>query len=183
MSRNYIFVILFPANWSENPATPCYNLAVFCGHRIRENLGLSIVFAWKISSVKPLGKLMVFRHHFLTGDHSILVVISLFVLWRLEVCVSFPLPPFPLSPQQRIPLNYSPLVSLATALFSFPMRYRHSGQSVTGHRRTSALFPQQQSRHLSRIALPLVILSSMLVPPSIRSQQLRRHPPLFLCPV
>ena len=126
---------------------------------------------------------MVFRHHFLTGNHSILVVISLLVLWRLEVCVSCPLPPFPLSPQQRIPLNYSPLVSLATALFSFPMRYRHSGQSVTGHRRTSALFPQQQSRHLSRIALPLVILSSMRVPPSIRSQQLCRHPPLFLCPV
>ena len=87
------------------------------------------------------------------------VVISLFVLWRLEVCVSCPLPPFPLSPQQRIPLNYSPLVSLATALFSFPMRYRHSGQSVTGHRRTSALFPQQQSRHFCRIALPLVIRS------------------------
>lgn len=83
-------------------------------------------------------------------------------LWRVGVGASCPFPSRLLLAEQWIPLNHSPLVSLATALLSLPMRYLHKGQLVTGHRRTSALFPQQQSRHLSRIALPLVILSSTL---------------------
>ena len=62
---------------------------------------------------------------------------------------------------ESILLYYSPLESLSRAFFSLPMRYRHSGQFSAGHRRTSALLPTQQSRHLSRIALPLVILSSI----------------------
>lgn len=53
----------------------------------------------------------------------------------------------------------------ASAFFSLPIRYRHKGQLVAGHRRTSALLPQQQSRHLSRIALPLVIRSFIWFPP------------------
>ena len=82
-----------------------------------------------------------------------------------------------------IPLDYSSLESPSRAFFSLPIRYRQRGHCLQGHRLTSALLPQQQSRHLSRIALPLVILFSIHKPPSIRSQQLCRHPPLFLCPV
>ena len=66
--------------------------------------------------------------------------------------------------QQRIPLDYSSLESPSRAFFSLPILYRHKGQFVQVHRRTSALLPQQQSRHFNLIALPLVILSSMLSP-------------------
>ena len=62
--------------------------------------------------------------------------------------------------------NYSWAASVGSAVFfSLPRRYRHSGQLVAGQRRTSVLLPQQQSRHLRRIARPLVILSSIRHPP------------------
>lgn len=52
---------------------------------------------------------------------------------------------------------------MISALFSFPMRYRHKGHLRNSQRRTSALFPQQQSRHFRRMALPRVILSSIII--------------------
>lgn len=63
-------------------------------------------------------------------------------------------------------LFYSSSFSTSRAFFSFPIRYRHKGQFVQLHLRTSALLPPQQSRHFWRIAFPLVILSSMFTPPS-----------------
>ena len=73
---------------------------------------------------------------------------------------------------QRVCLDYSSLESPSRAFFSLPIRYLHKGQLVQVHRRTSALLPQQQSRHFKRIALPLVILSSMLSPRSCQHSQL-----------
>ena len=73
---------------------------------------------------------------------------------------------------QRVCLDYSSPESPSRAFFSLPIRYLHKGQLVQAHRRTSALLPQQQSRHFKRIALPLVILSSMPSPPCQHSQLL-----------
>ena len=42
------------------------------------------------------------------------------------------------------------------------MRNRQSGHFLTSHSRTSVALPQQQSKHFSRIAFPLVIRSSKL---------------------
>lgn len=64
-------------------------------------------------------------------------------------------------------VNYTPksfaCFCVAYALLSLPMRYRHNGHFVNSHRRTSALFPQQQSKHFSRIALLLVIRFSVML--------------------
>ena len=42
------------------------------------------------------------------------------------------------------------------------MRNRQRGHFLTSHSRTSVALPQQQSKHFSRIAFPLVIRSSKL---------------------
>jgi hypothetical protein len=64
----------------------------------------------------------------------------------------------------QIPLDYSSVESASWAFFSLPIRYRQRGHCLQGHRLTSALLPQQQSRHFNRIAFPLVIRSSILSP-------------------
>lgn len=91
-----------------------------------------------------------------------------FRLWRLKLSRSEAFSNFSVRGIKYIPYSFSPAVPSPAAsrpFFSLPMRYRHKGQLVAGHRRTSALFPPQQSRHLSRIAFPLVILSSMYFSP------------------
>ena len=75
----------------------------------------------------------------------------------------------------QIPLDYSSVESASWAFFSLPIRYRQRGHCLQGHRLTSALLPQQQSRHLSRIALPLVILSSIFPPYMYLSSPLPRR--------
>ena len=64
----------------------------------------------------------------------------------------------------QIPLDYSSVESASWAFFSLPIRYRQRGHCLQGHLLTSALLPQQQSKHFNRIALPLVIRSSILSP-------------------
>lgn len=61
------------------------------------------------------------------------------------------------------------------------MRNRQSGQFLDSQCRTSMALPQQQSKHFSRMAFPLVIRSSKLNPRNEHSpQQRQRYPELFL---
>jgi hypothetical protein len=54
------------------------------------------------------------------------------------------------------------------------MRNRQSGHFLDSQRRTSEALPQQQSKHFSRMALPLVIRSSKLNPRKEQFPQQRK---------
>jgi hypothetical protein len=55
------------------------------------------------------------------------------------------------------------------------MRNRQRGQFLDSQRRTSEALPQQQSKHFSRMALPLVIRSSKLNPRKEQFPQQRKN--------
>ena len=80
-------------------------------------------------------------------------------------------PPAPISQAHRERIHTHVLleISCASSCFSAcssrPMRYRHRGHLLAVQRRTSVALPQQQSRHLSLIALLRVIRSFILLPP------------------
>ena len=63
-----------------------------------------------------------------------------------------------------------------SAKASRPMRNRQRGHFLDSHSRTSVALPQQQSKHFSRMAFPLVIRSSKLNSRKMHPQQRQRNP-------